>query len=76
MLLQYDIRRFYQFHQIPLLCHHQELACTPKAPPRRVDMNERSLICLYNRNYRVIDKTVSKPALLDLLENRTCASIS
>ena len=36
--------RFYQFHQIPLLCDHQELACTPKDPPRRVDMKEMNLI--------------------------------
>ena len=40
--------RFHQFHQISLLCDHQELACTPKDPPRRVDMNERSLISFYN----------------------------
>ena len=40
--------RIYQFHQISVLCYHQELACTPKDPPRRVDMNERSLICFYN----------------------------
>ena len=38
--------RFYRFHQIPLLCDHQELACTPKDPRRRVDMKEMSLICL------------------------------
>ena len=36
--------KLYQFHQIPLLCDHQELACTPKDPPRRVDMKEMSLI--------------------------------
>ena len=35
--------RFYNFPQIPLLCDHQELTCTPKDPPPRVDMNERSL---------------------------------
>ena len=28
--------RFYQVHQMPQLCDHQELACTPKHPPRRV----------------------------------------
>ena len=38
--------RFYQFHQIQLLCDHQELACTSKDPPRRVDMKEMSLIVL------------------------------
>ena len=41
--------RFHKFHQIPLSCDHQELACTPKDPPRRVDMNERSLIYFYKK---------------------------
>ena len=41
---------FYKFHQISFLCDHQELACTPKDPPRRVDMKEISLICFYNKN--------------------------
>ena len=68
--------RFYKFHQIPLLCDRQELACTPKDPPRRVDMNEISLICFYNKNHWVINKNVWKPALWDLLENRICALIS
>ena len=44
--LLYKHRRLYQFHQILLLCDHQELACTLKDPPRRVDMKEISLICL------------------------------
>ena len=46
LMLEYYIgmQGFYKFHQISLLCDHQELACTPKDPPRRVDMNERSLI--------------------------------
>ena len=43
MLLEYDTR-FYRFHEIALLCDHQELACTSKDPPRRVDMKEMSLI--------------------------------
>ena len=30
----------------PTLCDHQELACTPKDPSRRVDMKEMSLIRL------------------------------
>ena len=46
MLLEYDTR-FYRFHEIQLLCDHQELACTPKDPPRLVDMKEMSLIVLY-----------------------------
>ena len=50
--------RLYQLHQISFVCHHQELARTPKDPPRRVDMNERNLICFYNQNHWVIDKTV------------------
>ena len=36
--------RFFQFHQIALLCDHQELACTSKDLPRRVDMKEMRLI--------------------------------
>ena len=43
--------RFYKFHQISLLCDHQELACTPKDPPRRVDMNEMSLIYFYTKHH-------------------------
>ena len=39
--------RFFQFHQIALLCDHQELACTSKDPPRRVDMKKMSLIVFY-----------------------------
>ena len=35
---------FYQCHQIRFLCDHQELACTPKDPPRRVDMKEMCLL--------------------------------
>ena len=48
-MLEYYIgmQGFYKFHQISLLCDHQELACTPKDPPRQVDMNEMSLICFY-----------------------------
>ena len=44
------MRGFNKFHQISLLCYHQELACTPKDPPRRVDMNERSLIYFCKQN--------------------------
>ena len=78
LMLEYYIgmQGFYKFHQISLLCDHQELACTPKDPPRRVDMNEMSLICFCNQNDWVIDKNVWKPALLDLLQNRICAFIS
>ena len=45
-MLEYCIgmQGFYNFHQISLLCDHQELACMPKDPPRRVDMNEMNLI--------------------------------
>ena len=43
MLLEYCMRRVYQFHQTPVLCDHQDLACTPKDPPRRVDMKEISI---------------------------------
>ena len=59
-MLEYykGMQGFYKFHQISLLCDHQELACTPKDPHRRVDMNEGILICLCNQNDRVIDKHV------------------
>ena len=50
MLLEYDTR-FYRFHEIALLCDHQELACTSKDPPRRVDMKDMSLIFLYKNIY-------------------------
>ena len=43
--------RFFQFHQIALLRDHQELACTSKDPPRRVDMKDMSLIFLYKNIY-------------------------
>ena len=78
LMFEYYIgmQSFYKCHQISFLCDHQELACTPKDPPRRVDMNERSLISFYNQNCWVIDKNVWKPALLDLLENRIWALIS
>ena len=45
MLMEYDTR-FYRFHEIHLLCDHQELACTPKDPPWRVNMKERSSFVL------------------------------
>ena len=57
---------FYQFHQIPLLCDHRELACTPKDPPRRFDMNEMGLIFFYEKIHWVINKTVWKPILDEL----------
>ena len=50
--------RSYQLNQILLLCDHQELACTPKDPPRRIDMKELSLISFCNAIYWVIDRTV------------------
>ena len=52
-LLEYFISTegFYQFHQISFLCHRHELACTPKDPPRRVDMKEMNLICLCKETY-------------------------
>ena len=77
ILLEYYISTwgFFQFHQIALLCDHQELACTSKDPPRRVDMKDMSLIFLYKNIYWVIDKTVWKPTLVDPFENRKCALI-
>ena len=53
MLLEDHIgmQGLYKFHEISLLCDHQELACTPKDPPRRVNMNERSLISFCNQNH-------------------------
>ena len=60
MLLEYYIGRqgFYKFHKITFVCYHQELACTPNDPPRRVDINEMSLIRFYNKHAGIIDKTV------------------
>ena len=58
MLLEYYTRRFYQCHQIQLLCDRQELACTPIDPPRRADMKEVFLISFRKNCYQVIDKTV------------------
>ena len=74
MLLEYDTR-FFQFHEIGLLCDHQELACTSKDPPRRVDMKEMSLIFWGKNISWVIEKTVWKPTLVTLFENRICALI-
>ena len=75
MLEYYRHIRFHKIHQIPLLCYHQELACTPKDPPRRVDMKETGLISFYNKIEWTIDKTVWKPTLVATCENRTCALI-
>ena len=59
-----------QISSIPNLCDHQALAHTSKDPPQRIDMNEMSLIKCYKKVHWVIDKTVWKPSLLDLLEHR------
>ena len=61
--VSYKHVRFYHIHQMPLLCDHQELACTPKHPPRRVDMKETSRIYSHTNNYCVINKTVWRPTL-------------
>ena len=50
MLLEYDTR-FYRFHEIHFLCDHQELACTPKDPPRQVNMKELSSISFHKNIY-------------------------
>ena len=55
--IQYEHVRFYQFHQIPLLWDHhchQELACTLKDPPRRVDRNEPNVF--FVRNFDELSK--------------------
>ena len=72
----YKHMRCYQFHQISILCDHQRLACTQKDPPRRVDMNEMSLISFRKNTDWIIDKTVWKLTLLEPLENRICAFVS
>ena len=46
------------------LCDHQELACTPKDPPRRVNMKETSFRNVYGTIDWVFDKTVSEPTLV------------
>ena len=63
-ILYYRHLKFCQFHQIPLLCDHQELACTPKDPPRRVSITQMSFGVFYGNIYWVIDKTVWKPTLM------------
>ena len=57
--LLYTRLRCYQFHQILLVvsCDNQELACTPKDPPRRADTRELSLFFCKTIN-RVIEYTV------------------
>ena len=40
--IAYILERLYRIHQIQLLGDHQELACTPKDPPRRVSMTQMS----------------------------------
>ena len=44
-------RESFQLQQIQLLCDHQELACTPKDPPRRVNMKGMSFRNVYRTNY-------------------------
>ena len=56
--------RLYQFHQISLLYDHQELACTPKDPPRRAGI-KMSLTSFYKKMYWVVDKAVWKPSLVE-----------
>ena len=38
-------------HQFQLLCDNQELASTPKGPPRRVSMKEMSFRNIYGHIY-------------------------
>ena len=68
--------RFYHFHQNTLLCDDQELACTPKDSPRRVDMNARSIISFHKKIDWAIDQIVWKLTLVEPFENRSCALIS
>ena len=56
--------RSYRFHQIPLLCDHQALACTPKDPPRRVDMKEMSFKHIHGTIDWAVDNTVSEHTLV------------
>ena len=58
------LERVFRIHQFQLLCDHQELASTPKGPPRRVSMKEMSFRNIYGNIYSVIGKTVSKPILV------------
>ena len=47
----------WEIQQFQLLCDHQELACTPKNPPRQVSVNEMNfknmVIACCNRNYLI-----------------------
>ena len=38
--IAYVLERLYRIHTKRLLCDHQELAYTPKGPPRRVSMRK------------------------------------
>ena len=59
--------RFYRFHQIPFLCDHHELACTAKDPPRRVDMNESSLIFFIRKFIESSTEPFENPLFWNLL---------
>ena len=57
-------RETFQNSTISTLCDHQELACTPQDPLRRVNMNEMSFRNIYGTIYWVTDNTVSEPTVV------------
>ena len=61
------LERVFKTPKHQFLRDHQELACTPKDPPRLVNMNETSFRNIYGANCLVIDKTVSDPTLVTLI---------
>ena len=58
------LEKVFKTEQFQLLCDHQELSCTPKDPPGRVNMNEMSFRNIYGTFFGVVDKTVSEPTLV------------
>ena len=53
----YVLERVFRIHEFQLLCDHQALTCTPKDPPRRVCMQERS----YRNIFRTFIELSIKP---------------
>ena len=62
----YMLECVFWLHQLQVLCDHQELAYTPKGPPRRVDVNLYEFQTYLWTFFWVIDITVSTPTLTPL----------
>ena len=60
----YMVERVSRSHKFQISIDHQERARTPKGPPRRVAMKERTFRDMYGLIPSFIDNTVSKPTLV------------